>query len=80
MKMAGDLNTHVDEDQLKDKVARQPRLVAADRTGSVTLHVITGRSGHIAPADHRRHDRDRRRPHCRPAGAPVADGSLLSLR
>jgi nucleotide-binding universal stress UspA family protein len=47
-KMAGDLNTHVDEDQLKDKVARQTRQVAAERNGSVTLHVITGRSGHIA--------------------------------
>ena len=47
-KLAGDLNIHVDEEQLKDKVARQTRQVAAERKGSVTLHVITARSGHVA--------------------------------
>jgi nucleotide-binding universal stress UspA family protein len=47
-KMAGDLNIHVDEEQLKDKVTRQTRQVAAERKGSVTLHLVTGRSGHVA--------------------------------
>jgi nucleotide-binding universal stress UspA family protein len=48
VKMAGELNTHVDEEQLKDKVARQTRQVAAEGNGSVTLHLLTGRSGRIA--------------------------------
>ncbi len=47
-KMAGELNIHVDEEQLKDKVARQTREVAAERHVSVTLHLSTGRSGHVA--------------------------------
>jgi nucleotide-binding universal stress UspA family protein len=48
VKMAGQLDTHVNEEQLKDKVARQTRQVAAERNVSATLHLTTARSGHVA--------------------------------
>lgn len=48
LKMAGQLDTRVDEEQLKDKVARQTRQVADERNVSATLHVTSARSGHVA--------------------------------
>ena len=47
-KMAGELNMHVDEEQLEDKVARQTRQVAAERNVSATVHLTTARSGQVA--------------------------------
>lgn len=48
VKMAGQFDSHVNEGQLKDKVARQTREVAAQRKVSATLHQTTARSGHVA--------------------------------
>lgn len=47
-KMAGQLNTYLNEEQLDDKVARQTREIAAERNITATLHMTTGRSGHVA--------------------------------
>ena len=47
-KVAGQLNTHVNEEQLDEKVASQTRQIAAQRNVSATLHMVPGRSGHVA--------------------------------
>jgi len=47
-KVAGQLNTHVNEEQLDEKVASQTRQIAAERNVNATLHLTTGRSGHVA--------------------------------
>jgi nucleotide-binding universal stress UspA family protein len=47
-KMAGELNTYLNEDELNDKVGRQTREIAAQRNVSATLHMVPGRSGHVA--------------------------------
>jgi nucleotide-binding universal stress UspA family protein len=47
-KMAGQLNTYLNEDELDEKFGRQTREITADRNVRATFHTAPGRSGHVA--------------------------------
>jgi nucleotide-binding universal stress UspA family protein len=47
-KMAGELNTYVNEHEREERVGRQTRQIAAERNVRATLHTAPGRSGHVA--------------------------------
>lgn len=47
-KLAGELNTHVNEQELDEKVSRQTRVIAAERNVTARLHLPPGHSGHVA--------------------------------